>query len=147
MDGLKTELSLTDEQIRELETQETTINDMTIKVKFNRNKKSNITAFAEIIIKPAASAAVSQSVLLCKGAGEQSETEDFGRSPPLYSGVNSGQRDLIEKDFHYGLFILGTEKHESRRIDNQLRGRAGRQGDPGISVFFVALDDLIMQKM
>lgn len=35
-----------------------------------------------------------------------------------------------EKDFHYGLFILGTEKHESRRIDNQLRGRAGRQGDP-----------------
>ena len=38
--------------------------------------------------------------------------------------------ELIEKDFHYGLFILGTEKHESRRIDNQLRGRAGRQGDP-----------------
>ncbi|HCY21586.1 TPA: hypothetical protein DIC40_07235 [Patescibacteria group bacterium] len=35
--------------------------------------------------------------------------------------------DLIQKDFHYGLFILGTEKHESRRIDNQLRGRAGRQ--------------------
>jgi len=45
------------------------------------------------------------------------------------------------------LFILGTEKHESRRIDNQLRGRAGRQGDPGVSVFFVALDDLIMRKM
>lgn len=55
--------------------------------------------------------------------------------------------DLIQKDFHYGLFILGTEKHESRRIDNQLRGRAGRQWDPGISVFFVALDDLIMRKM
>jgi len=55
--------------------------------------------------------------------------------------------ELIEKDFHYGLFILGTEKHESRRIDNQLRGRAGRQGDPGVSVFFVALDDLIMRKM
>ena len=35
--------------------------------------------------------------------------------------------EVIEKDFHYGLFILGTEKHESRRIDNQLRGRAGRQ--------------------
>ncbi len=54
---------------------------------------------------------------------------------------------LVAKDFHYGLFILGTEKHESRRIDNQLRGRAGRQGDPGVSVFFVALDDLIMRKM
>ena len=55
--------------------------------------------------------------------------------------------DTIEQDFHYGLFILGTEKHESRRIDNQLRGRAGRQGDPGVSVFFVALDDMIMRKM
>ena len=55
--------------------------------------------------------------------------------------------ETIEKDFHYGLFILGTEKHESRRIDNQLRWRAGRQWDPGVSVFFVALDDLIMRKM
>ena len=54
---------------------------------------------------------------------------------------------VIAKEIHYGLFILGTEKHESRRIDNQLRGRAGRQGDPGVSVFFVALDDLIMRKM
>lgn len=36
-------------------------------------------------------------------------------------------KETIEQDFHYGLFILGTEKHESRRIDNQLRGRAGRQ--------------------
>ena len=35
--------------------------------------------------------------------------------------------ELIQKDFYYGLFILGTEKHDSRRIDNQLRGRAGRQ--------------------
>ena len=40
-----------------------------------------------------------------------------------------------------GLFIVGTERHESRRIDNQLRGRSGRQGDPGESRFFVALDD------
>ncbi len=44
-----------------------------------------------------------------------------------------------------GLFIIGTERHESRRIDNQLRGRAGRQGDPGTSRFFVALDDEIMR--
>ncbi len=56
-------------------------------------------------------------------------------------------KELIQKDFHYWLFILGTEKHESRRIDNQLRGRAGRQWDPWVSVFFVALDDLIMRKM
>lgn len=44
-----------------------------------------------------------------------------------------------------GLYIIGTERHESRRIDNQLRGRAGRQGDPGKSQFFVALDDDIMR--
>ena len=44
-----------------------------------------------------------------------------------------------------GLFILGTERHESRRIDNQLRGRAGRQGDPGESKFFLSLEDDIMR--
>ncbi len=44
-----------------------------------------------------------------------------------------------------GLFVLGTEKHESRRIDNQLRGRAGRQGDPGYTQFFVSLEDDLMR--
>ncbi|MHC4137236.1 MAG: preprotein translocase subunit SecA, partial [Planctomycetota bacterium] len=45
-----------------------------------------------------------------------------------------------------GLHIIGTERHEARRIDNQLRGRSGRQGDPGSSVFFVALEDPLMRK-
>ena len=44
-----------------------------------------------------------------------------------------------------GLFIIGTERHESRRIDNQLRGRSGRQGDPGASKFFLSLDDDLMR--
>ena len=44
-----------------------------------------------------------------------------------------------------GLFILGTERHESRRIDNQLRGRAGRQGDPGTTRFFISLEDELMR--
>ncbi len=44
-----------------------------------------------------------------------------------------------------GLFILGTERHESRRIDNQLRGRAGRQGDPGASEFYLSLEDDLMR--
>ncbi len=44
-----------------------------------------------------------------------------------------------------GLFILGTERHESRRIDNQLRGRAGRQGDPGASQFFLSLEDNLLR--
>jgi len=45
-----------------------------------------------------------------------------------------------------GLHIIGTERHESRRIDNQLRGRAGRQGDPGSSRFYVSLDDELMRR-
>ena len=44
-----------------------------------------------------------------------------------------------------GLFILGTERHESRRIDNQLRGRSGRQGDPGESEFYLSLEDDLMR--
>ncbi|MAH89442.1 MAG: preprotein translocase subunit SecA [Pelagibacterales bacterium] len=44
-----------------------------------------------------------------------------------------------------GLFVLGTERHESRRIDNQLRGRSGRQGDPGTSKFFISLEDDLMR--
>src|SRR5262249_56623112 len=44
-----------------------------------------------------------------------------------------------------GLYVLGTERHESRRIDNQLRGRSGRQGDPGHSQFFLSLEDDLMR--
>ncbi|MFL2889935.1 MAG: preprotein translocase subunit SecA [Pelagibacteraceae bacterium] len=44
-----------------------------------------------------------------------------------------------------GLFIIGTERHESRRIDNQLRGRSGRQGDPGSSIFYISLQDELMR--
>ena len=44
-----------------------------------------------------------------------------------------------------GLYVIGTERHESRRIDNQLRGRSGRQGDPGISRFFLSLEDNLMR--
>ena len=42
-----------------------------------------------------------------------------------------------------GLFVIGTERHESRRIDNQLRGRSGRQGDPGNSIFYISLDNFL----
>lgn len=62
--------------------------------------------------------------------------------------------DRIDKDIHKkeqlvreagGLFVIGTERHESRRIDNQLRGRSGRQGDPGASKFFISLQDDLMR--
>merc|ERR1712228_362552 len=51
-------------------------------------------------------------------------------------------RNVIENG---GLHIIGTERHESRRIDNQLRGRSGRQGDPGSSRFFLNLDDKLLR--
>ncbi len=44
-----------------------------------------------------------------------------------------------------GLFVLGSERHESRRIDNQLRGRSGRQGDPGVTQFYVSTEDDLMR--
>ncbi len=52
------------------------------------------------------------------------------------------KNEVIKKD---GLFVIGTERHESRRIDNQLRGRSGRQGDPGKSIFYISLEDDLMR--
>ena len=57
----------------------------------------------------------------------------------------SWRKDYQEVKNLGGLYILGTERHESRRIDNQLRGRSGRQGDPGTSMFFLSLDDELMR--
>ena len=56
----------------------------------------------------------------------------------IYEDWKIENRDVIKLG---GLFVLGTERHETRRIDNQLRGRAGRQGDPGTSQFYVSLED------
>lgn len=56
------------------------------------------------------------------------------------------QPEFIEKDIHMWLYVLASEKHESRRIDNQLRWRSWRQWDPGVTQFYVALDDEIMIK-
>ena len=60
-----------------------------------------------------------------------------------YKKTTDAQHDQVVKVG--GLHIIGTERHESRRIDNQLRGRAGRQGDPGSSQFFIALEDDLMR--
>ena len=52
--------------------------------------------------------------------------------------INFDKKRVMENG---GLYVIGTERHESRRIDNQLRGRSGRQGDPGASKFFISLED------
>ena len=60
-------------------------------------------------------------------------------------GLDTVQRRHAEVIEAGGLYIVGTERHESRRIDNQLRGRAGRQGDPGVSRFYLSLEDNLMR--
>jgi preprotein translocase subunit SecA len=76
--------------------------------------------------------------------------QEFEVSEPDWAEVNSSHAagadaERVEVCEAGGLFILGTERHESRRIDNQLRGRAGRQGDPGASRFFLSLEDDLMR--
>ncbi|MBU0671070.1 SEC-C domain-containing protein, partial [Patescibacteria group bacterium] len=73
-------------------------------------------------------------------------TNMAGRGVDIILGGNppqEGEAEGIKK--HGGLVVIGTERHESRRIDNQLRGRTGRQGDPGITQFFVSMDDDLMR--
>jgi len=64
----------------------------------------------------------------------------------LYEKVRQCQRDRELVYAQGGLHVIGTERHEARRIDNQLRGRAGRQGDPGSSRFFISLEDELMRR-
>ena len=63
--------------------------------------------------------------------------------------IDDKQNDILEQKNEVikkgGLFVIGTERHESRRIDNQLRGRSGRQGDPGNSIFYISLEDDLMR--
>ncbi len=78
-----------------------------------------------------------------KKAGTQADAETFKKV--LKDEFESWRKDYEEVKAAGGLYVLGTERHESRRIDNQLRGRSGRQGDPGRSKFFISLDDELMR--
>ena len=76
--------------------------------------------------------------------------QEFEVGEPEWAEAFKGHAEAARVDHEQviaagGLFILGTERHESRRIDNQLRGRAGRQGDPGESRFFLSLEDDLMR--
>jgi preprotein translocase subunit SecA len=83
-----------------------------------------------------------QEASIIAGAGQKGAvtiaTNMAGRGTDIKLGV--GVREVG------GLFIIGTERHEARRIDNQLRGRAGRQGDPGATQFFISLEDELMRR-
>ena len=61
------------------------------------------------------------------------------------NNINEFKKNELEVKNLGGLYIIGTERHESRRIDNQLRGRSGRQGDPGSTIFYISLQDELMR--
>ena len=103
---------------------------------------------------------LARSALLKEGATDEllKEATGFGETDDeeiltaraRYKELYNSYREEIKEEARQvtlagGLFILGTERHESRRIDNQLRGRAGRQGDPGESRFFLSLEDDLMR--
>ena len=73
-------------------------------------------------------------------------TNMAGRGTDIVLGGNEKDASFREKVLSLeGLHVIGTERHESRRVDNQLRGRSGRQGDPGSSQFFLSLEDSLMK--
>jgi len=87
------------------------------------------------------------AIIAVREAGLEPESED-GRA--LYAEALAKYREICAEEADQvralgGLYVIGSERHESRRIDNQLRGRAGRQGDPGETRFFLSLEDDLMR--
>ncbi len=80
--------------------------------------------------------------IILGGEAPKSEDGKTDKKSAEWKAWEKAHNEILELG---GLMVIGTERHESRRIDNQLRGRSGRQGDPGSSRFFVALDDDIMR--
>jgi preprotein translocase subunit SecA len=82
-------------------------------------------------------------------AGRGTDIKLGGNKDFIEDGKKSDLNEILENESKVkklgGLFIIGTERHESRRIDNQLRGRAGRQGDPGSTIFFISMQDELMR--
>ncbi|MBQ3320489.1 MAG: preprotein translocase subunit SecA [Spirochaetia bacterium] len=78
-----------------------------------------------------------------KMCGTEAEPAEYEKA--LSKATEKWKLDYEEVKALGGLYVIGTERHESRRIDNQLRGRSGRQGDPGKSKFYISLDDTLMR--
>ena len=95
-------------------------------------------------------AGIEEGLIAMATSSAPSEDEAVNEARAMYRDLYQKHREAIAPEAKKvrdagGLFILGTERHESRRIDNQLRGRSGRQGDPGESRFFLSLEDDLMR--
>ena len=82
--------------------------------------------------------------MLAKSIHPDGESEEYKQALARFTAECEGEKQQVLDAG--GLYIVGTERHESRRIDNQLRGRSGRQGDPGASMFYLSLEDDLMRK-
>ena len=106
---------------------------------------------AEVLAKADLRKAGLSDELIAEATGfAETDSEEILNARRMYAEAEATYKEAIKEEADQvraagGLFILGTERHESRRIDNQLRGRAGRQGDPGESRFFLSLEDDIMR--
>ena len=93
---------------------------------------------------------IPEELIAVANGTSETDNEEILAARALFSELYTQFKNEIEPEANRvreagGLFILGTERHESRRIDNQLRGRSGRQGDPGESRFFLSLEDDLMR--
>ncbi|MBE6972968.1 MAG: preprotein translocase subunit SecA [Ruminococcaceae bacterium] len=106
---------------------------------------------AEFLAKADLRKAGMSDELIAEATGfAETDNEDILNARRMFTEAEAKYKDAIREEADRvrevgGLFILGTERHESRRIDNQLRGRAGRQGDPGETRFYLSLEDDIMR--
>ena len=106
---------------------------------------------AEYLAKAELRKAGLSAELIAESTGyADTDNEEILNARKMFAEAEAKYKDEIKAEADQvraagGLFILGTERHESRRIDNQLRGRAGRQGDPGESRFYLSLEDDIMR--
>ena len=106
---------------------------------------------AEFLAKADLRKAGMSDELIAEATGfAETDNQEILNARDMYKKAEAKYKEAIKDEADKvrevgGLFILGTERHESRRIDNQLRGRAGRQGDPGETRFFLSLEDDIMR--
>ena len=116
------------------------------KIKHNVLNARNHAEEANII----ALAGVTGAVTIATNMAGRGTDIQLGGNKEMITDLNQSKLDNIEKNKQLaldagGLLVIGTERHESRRTDNQLRGRSGRQGDPGESKFFLSLEDDLMR--
>ena len=109
-----------------------------------------VTIFNELAKKEMRKMEIDEELIAMATGTAEIDDEEVNNAREIYRGLYEKFKAEIAPEAEKvreagGLYILGTERHESRRIDNQLRGRSGRQGDPGSSIFYVSLEDKLMR--